>query len=86
MKTFNLEERLIKFSVKVIELVDGVKKSRTGNHLSGQLIRSGTSCALNYGEAQGSESTKDFIHKLKIPVDFFIFYFKFIFYTNTSHY
>ena len=66
MKTFNLEERLIKFSVKIIQLVDGVKKSRAGNHLSGQLIRSGTSCALNYGEAQGSESTKDFIHKLKI--------------------
>lgn len=30
------------------------------------MIRSGTSPALNYGEAQGAESTNDFIHKLKI--------------------
>ena len=66
MKTFNLEERLITFSVKTIQLIDGILKSKAGNHLSGQLIRSGTSCALNYGEAQGSESRKDFIHKLKI--------------------
>jgi four helix bundle protein len=28
-----------------------------------QLIRSATSAALNYGEAQSAESRKDFIHK-----------------------
>lgn len=37
-----------------------------GNHISGQIIRSGTSPALNYGEAQAAESTKDFIHKMGI--------------------
>ncbi len=31
-----------------------------------QLIRSVTSSALNYGEAQGAESKKDFIHKMSI--------------------
>lgn len=31
-----------------------------------QLIRSVTSSALNYGEAQGVESKKDFIHKMKV--------------------
>ncbi len=40
--------------------------TKAGNHLSGQLIRSGTSPALNYGEAQSAESRKDFIHKMKI--------------------
>jgi len=30
------------------------------------LIRSGTSPALNYGEAQVAESRNDFIHKMKI--------------------
>ena len=30
------------------------------------MIRSGTSPALNYGEAQSAESTNDFVHKLKI--------------------
>ena len=40
--------------------------TRAGNHLGGQLLRSGTSPALNYGEAQSGESRKDFIHKIKI--------------------
>ncbi|HEX8059570.1 MAG TPA: four helix bundle protein, partial [Cyclobacteriaceae bacterium] len=35
-------------------------------HLSGQLIRSGTAPALMYGEAQAAESRADFIHKMKI--------------------
>jgi four helix bundle protein len=37
-----------------------------GKHLSDQLIRSGTSLALNYGEVQGAESNRDFIHKLRL--------------------
>jgi len=37
-----------------------------GNHLGGQLIRSGTSLALHYGEAQSAESRNDFIHKMKV--------------------
>jgi four helix bundle protein len=32
------------------------------------LLRSGTSPALNYGEAQSAESRNDFIHKLKIAL------------------
>jgi four helix bundle protein len=40
--------------------------SRTGNHMASQLVRSGTSPALNYGEAQSAESRNDFIHKMKI--------------------
>ena len=36
------------------------------NHLAGQLVRSGTSVSLNYGEAQSGESRKDFIHKMKV--------------------
>jgi len=40
--------------------------TKAGNHLSSQLIRSGTSAALNYGEAQSGESRKDFIHKIKV--------------------
>lgn len=30
------------------------------------MVRSGTSPALNYGEAQSAESRNDFIHKMKI--------------------
>ena len=65
-KEYDLEERVIKFSVLIIDLVFEMPNSKAGNHLSGQLIRSGTSVSLNYGEAQGAESRKDFIHKMKI--------------------
>ncbi|MDZ7806194.1 MAG: four helix bundle protein [Gracilimonas sp.] len=66
MKKTELEERLINFTVQIIELTDQLSKSKAGNHLLGQLLRSGTSPALNYAEAQGAESIKDFIHKLQV--------------------
>ena len=66
MNKFDLEERLINFSVIIIGISNEIPNTRAGNHLSGQLIRSGTSASLNYGEAQSGESRKDFIHKIKI--------------------
>ena len=66
MKNFDLENRLVDFSVQIINLVKQTPKTRAGNHLAGQIIRSGTSVALNYGEAQSAESQKDFIHKMKV--------------------
>ena len=65
-KKFDLDERLINFAVSIIKLSETLPKSYTGNHLAGQLVRSGTSPALNYGEAQSAESRNDFIHKMKI--------------------
>ncbi len=49
-----------------MKVADALPQSFAGRHLSGQLIRSGTSPALNYGEAQSGESRRDFIHKVKI--------------------
>jgi len=66
MNKYDLEERLIEFSVLIIEIVNEMPNSKSGNHLSGQLVRSGTSVSLNYGEAQSGESRKDFIHKMKV--------------------
>jgi four helix bundle protein len=66
IKRFDLEERLINYSVLITEIVETIPSTRAGNHYAGQLIRSGTSPALNYAEAQSGESRKDFIHKLKI--------------------
>ena len=66
MKRFDLEERLICFSVLIIEITNEIPNTKAGNHLSGQLVRSGTSVSLNYGEAQSGESRKDFIHKMKV--------------------
>jgi four helix bundle protein len=66
MKNADMEKRLIEFSVRIIKIVNEIQKTKAGNHMAGQLLRSGTSVSLNYGEAQGAESKKDFIHKLKI--------------------
>ena len=66
MNNKDLENRLIDFAVMVIKLEDKIMKTKSGNLLYGQLIRSSSSCPLNYGEAQSAESRKDFIHKLKI--------------------
>ncbi len=66
MNKFDLEERLIEFAVLIIEIVNEIENNKAGNHLSGQIVRSGTSVALNYGEAQSAESKRDFIHKMKV--------------------
>ncbi|MCF6331811.1 MAG: four helix bundle protein [Draconibacterium sp.] len=66
MRKFNLEDRFIEYVIGISTIVDYVDNSKLGNHISGQLIRSGSSPALNYGEAQNAESRKDFVHKLKI--------------------
>ena len=63
---FDLDQRLISFAVVIIDISESLPKSFAGNHIAGQLVRSGTSPALNYGEAQSAESRNDFIHKMKI--------------------
>jgi four helix bundle protein len=68
MKPQELEDRLIDFAVMVIGVVEALPNSKAGNHIAGQLIRSGTSPAPNYGEARSAESRKDFIHKMKISL------------------
>ena len=61
-----LEERLINFAVRILKLSAGLPKTTAGKHIAGQIVRSGTSPASNYGEARGAESQSDFIHKLGI--------------------
>ncbi len=65
-KTKELEERLILFSIDCINIAENLVKNYIGNHIGYQLVKASTSSALNYGEVQGAESTKDFIHKMKI--------------------
>lgn len=63
---YDLEERLIDFSLLTIKLAENLPRSYTGQHLAKQLIRSGSSPAFQYAEARGAESRRDFVHKLKI--------------------
>ncbi|MEB2785716.1 four helix bundle protein [Algoriphagus persicinus] len=65
-RKYDLENRLIEFAAAIISFTDSMVNSKAGNHMANQLLRSGTSPALNYGEAQSGESRKDFIHKMKV--------------------
>ena len=62
----DIEARLVDFAVMIIQLTDALPSRRSGNHLAGQLLRSGTSPAAHYAEARGAESDKDFLHKLRL--------------------
>ena len=61
-----LESRLVDFAVRVIKLSARLPGTPAGKHIAGQILRSGTSPAPNYGEARGGESHADFVHKLGI--------------------
>jgi four helix bundle protein len=62
----DLAQRLVEFAARIGKVVDALPDTRLGRHIAGQLVRCGTAGAPNYAEARGSESIKDFIHKLGI--------------------
>lgn len=66
MNKKDLENRLVNFAPLIIKVVENTPSSKAGNTLANQIVRSGTSVALNYGEAQSAESQRDFIHKMKV--------------------
>lgn len=64
----DLEDRLVDFATRVINICAHLPKTQTGRHISGQLVRSGTAPAAHYAEARSAESGKDFIHKLRVSL------------------
>jgi four helix bundle protein len=65
-RKFDLEERLLEFSVRIVRVTEQTPKTDAGRHVADQVFRSGTSPYANHGEAEAAESTNDFIHKLKL--------------------
>ena len=63
---YNLEGRLLKYSIAIVKFVATLPNNRVGNHIANQILRSGTSPYPNHGEARAAESVKDFIHKIRI--------------------
>src|SRR5881394_3488602 len=61
-----LEHRLITFATSIVLLSAKMPRTAQGRHVCDQMLRSGTASAANYGEARGTESRADFVHKLKI--------------------
>jgi len=54
------------FAATIVSLSSKLPRTPQGRHICGQILRSGTAAAANYGEARGAESRADFIHKLKV--------------------
>jgi four helix bundle protein len=67
-RKYDLKERFINYTVRIIKVSEALPNTKTGNHIRSQMLKSGTSPAANYGEAQSAESKSDFIHKLKIAL------------------
>jgi len=65
---YDLEERLLEFSPRIIRLSESLPITRAGNHVAGQLLRSGTAALPMHGETQGAESARDFQHKLRVAL------------------
>ena len=63
---YDLENRLLEFTAKIVRLADSLPNTKAGNHIAGQLLRCGTSPLANHGEVEAAESRKDFLHKLRI--------------------
>jgi four helix bundle protein len=65
---YDLQDRLLDFAARVTDVAEALPPTRPGNHIAGQLVRCGTSPAANHAEAQGAESRKDFVHKMRVSL------------------
>ncbi|MCK5079266.1 MAG: four helix bundle protein [Bacteroidales bacterium] len=61
-----LESRLIFFSVRIIKFSEKLLNTEASKVLKSQILRSATSTALNYAEAQNAQTRKEFIYKVSI--------------------
>ncbi|MEM6328791.1 MAG: four helix bundle protein [Planctomycetota bacterium] len=66
MKPTELSDRLLEFAARAAKVAESLPDGRSGRHVAGQLVRCCTSPAVNYEEACGAESRRDFTHKLAI--------------------
>jgi four helix bundle protein len=65
-RKYNLEDRLVDYSCRMIDVVEALPRNRAGFYIANQLVRSCISPTFNYGEVQGAESRNDFVHKLGV--------------------
>ncbi len=61
-----LKQRLKRFAIRIIKMVDSMPNTISGQAIARQIIRSGTSPSANYRAACVGKSDKDFINKLKM--------------------
>jgi four helix bundle protein len=62
----DFEARTRDFALRIVDLVERLPRTRSGEAVARQLIKSGTSIGANYREANRAQSKDDFIHKISI--------------------
>lgn len=65
-KKFDFENRLVDYTCRMIDLVEVLPSTRTGDYIAGQLVRSCHQPTFSYGEAQAASSPKDFVYRMGI--------------------
>ncbi|MEL6971849.1 MAG: four helix bundle protein [Bacteroidota bacterium] len=64
MKPYNYEDRLVAYAGECILFTQSLPNDQIGQYYADQILRSAGSAALHYGEAQGTNTKRDFIHKV----------------------
>lgn len=65
-KRYDLEDRTLNFTKRVIEFINRLPKTLTNIEISRQLVRAAGSVGANYIEANESLGKKDFMMRIKI--------------------
>jgi four helix bundle protein len=68
LKENALRERLFRFAVNVLKMLNGLKGGKETDVIKFQLSKSSTSCGANYEESQAASSKADFINKVSISL------------------
>lgn len=70
MNAVELEERLFDFSVNCSLLTRKlpINQFYDAKNVTQRIIRASTSSGFHYGETRAAESTRDFLHKLKVDL------------------
>ena len=64
MKPYKFEDRLVAYAGDCIIFSKSLPRDNIGSYYADQILRSAGSAALHYGEAQGTNTKRDFIHKV----------------------
>ena len=67
-RIYDLDERLLNYGARIIELTRTMTSYYARRHIGNQLLRAGTAPLSHHGEAQAAESPADFIHKMRMAL------------------
>ncbi|MGX1927921.1 four helix bundle protein [Flagellimonas sp. 2504JD4-2] len=65
-KKFDLEDRFVALAASIALFCKGLPSDFTGQYYGNQLLRSGGSAALNFGEVQGTNTNRDYRFKASL--------------------